>query len=71
MSVADITSLVAAMTELKQHWLHALTTAAGAVDAAAAAHALPADEGRAHRKHLTVERTWVETMDWPSLAPAT
>jgi hypothetical protein len=55
------------MTGLKQHWIHALDVAADALEAAARAHTLPADEGLACRQRLAFERAWLETVDWPAV----
>ena len=55
------------MTYLKHRWLEVLAVAAGAVDSAARAGLIPPDETRVYVGQVAIERTWLETVDWPSL----
>ena len=55
------------MTNLKNRWLEVLAAAAAAVDSAARAGLIRAEESRVHHGRVAIERTWLETVDWPSL----
>jgi hypothetical protein len=54
------------MTDLKRQWLRALDVSAAAIDAAARAHLLTAEESR-RRGKLAAERAWLELVDWAAL----
>jgi len=55
------------MTDLKRRWLEVLAAAAAAVDSAARAGLLPAEESRVHIGRVASDRTWLETVDWCAL----
>jgi hypothetical protein len=59
--------LLMAMHELKRRWIHALDVAVDALEAAARAHALPAEDVLGRRGRLAAERLWVERVEWPAV----
>ena len=54
------------MTDLKRQWLLALDASAAAIEAAARAHLLSAEESR-RAGRLADERAWLEVVDWTAL----
>jgi len=63
----DRRSFLELMTNLKNRWLEVLAAAAAAVDSAARAGLIRAEESRVHHGRVAIERTWVETVDWCAL----
>lgn len=54
------------MNELEQGWIFAIEVATDALAAGAGARTLPPNELALRRRRLAIERSWVETVDWPS-----
>jgi hypothetical protein len=55
------------MSDLEDRWLEVLAATAGALDSAARAGLIAAEESRVHFGRIAFERTWLETVDWRSL----
>jgi hypothetical protein len=63
----DRRSFLEPMSDLQHRWLEVLAAAAGALDSAARAGLIAAEECRIHSGRIAFERMWLETVDWPSL----
>jgi hypothetical protein len=63
----DQRSFLELMTNLKNRWLEVLAAAAAAVDSAARAGLIRAEESRLQHGRVAIERTWLETVDWCAL----
>jgi hypothetical protein len=63
----DQRSFLELMTNLKNRWLEVLAAAAAAVDSAARAGLIRAEESRVQHGRVAIERTWLETVDWCAL----
>lgn len=63
----DRRSFLEPMSDLEHRWLEVLAAAAGALDSAARAGLIAAEESRVHSGRIAFERTWLETVDWRSL----
>ena len=63
----DRRSFLEPMSDLEHRWLEVLAAAAGALDSAARAGLIAAEESRVHLGRIAFERAWLETVDWRSL----